>query len=277
MARSIITALLLAWSGLALAASPKAVRDQVEASMLVNGEIAVDVAGGVAGYSFDRSEKLPEYVRTFLEQNIAGWRFEPMLVDGRPVASRNRMGLLLVARPTGDTTFDMELRNTSFHPIAKAGRDPQAAAMDPPSYPKEAAAAGVSGTVYLLLKIGADGNVAEAMAEQVNLHVAASEKAMKQWRGVLARNALVKARQWKFLPPTDGSQGDDGSWSVRVPVAYSFEPAARRYGQWQAYIPGPRERAPWVTDDVAPDALADGGVYPVGGTGGLRLLDRTGG
>ena len=277
MARSIITALLLAWSGLALAASPKAVRDQVEASMLVNGEIAVDVAGGVAGYSFDRSEKLPEYVRTFLEQNIAGWRFEPMLVDGRPVASRNRMGLLLVARPTGDTTFDMELRNTSFHPIDKAGRDSKVAAMDPPSYPKEAAAAGVSGTVYLLLKIGADGNVAEAMTEQVNLHVAASEKAMKQWRGVLARNALVKARQWKFIPSADDSREDDGSWSVRVPVAYSFESAARRYGQWQAYIPGPRERAPWVTDDVAPDALADGGVYPVGGTGGLRLLDRTGG
>ncbi|MBO9715341.1 MAG: protein tonB [Pseudoxanthomonas sp.] len=270
--------LLLAWAGFALAAGPASVRKQVEASMLVNGEIEVDAAGKVTRYEIDRREKLPEGVRKFVEDSIAGWQFAPTLLEGRPVAIRNRMGLLLVAKPIEGGDFRVELRGTSFYPISEAGYGLEVVHMDPPRYPQNAAQARVSGIVYLVLRIGPDGKVAEAVAEQVNLRVVAGEMQMKLWRGVLAKSATTRALLWSFRPPQNGELADDGSWSLRVPVAYSLQGDGDSYGRWIAYIPGPRQRAPWAEgDDVSPDTLADGGLYPVGGTGGLRLLSRAGG
>src|SRR5690606_26005401 len=72
-------------------------------------------------------------------------------------------------------------------------------------------------------------------------------------------------------PPTTGEEVDDDHWTVRVPVEfrlYDDKPAA--YGQWEAYLPGPRTTAAWAQDDVSPDAIAAGGLQPVGG--GLKLL-----
>lgn len=278
MKRILAGVLLLACASLALAASPASVRKRMEASMLVNGQIAVDAQGNVTGYEIEHREKLPEVVQKFVDRSIAGWEFEPGLLDGRAVAVRNRMGLLLVAEPMEDGNFRINLRGTSFYPLKQAGYELESMVMDPPNYPMTAAQSGISGTVYLVLQVGADGKVAEVVAEQVNLRIVASEIEMNRWRSVLAKNAMAKARQWTFRPPQHGELADDGHWSVRVPVAYSFERATHEYGRWLAYIPGPRQRAPWVTgDDVAPDALADGGLYPVGGGGGLRLLDRVGG
>lgn len=280
MKRVLVIVLLLVWAGGAQSQSPLKVRKQVEASMLVNGEIEVDADGRVTGYEIERREKLPEGVARFLDERIAGWSFEPTVFEGRPVAIHNRMGLLLVAKRLEDGNFRMEVRSTSFYPLKQAGYELESVDMTPPSYPSIAAQHGVSGTVYLVLKIDGNGQVEEAVAEQVNLRVAASEVEMNRWRGVLAKNAISKAQQWSFRPPQHGELADDGVWTVRVPVAYRLdEPGPEPYGRWQAYIPGPRQRATWVDgDDVAPDALAEGGLYPVGGQGGLRLRpEHTGG
>lgn len=277
MKRILLCVLLLAWTGVALAA-PASVRKLLEASLLVGGEIEVDAQGKVARYELDRRELLPEGVQRFLDGSIPGWRFEPTWFEGRPVATRNRMGVLLVAKPLEDGNFQIELRSTSFRPLRQAGYEVESVDMQPPRYPVNAAKAGVGGTVYLVLRIGADGKVADVAAEQVNLRAYSSEAIMNHWRDVLAKNAMAKAREWSFLPPQHGELADDGSWNLRVPVAYSLGTPGVKYGQWMTYIPGPRRPAPWAADDEgAPDALAEGGVYLVGAPGGLRLLEQAGG
>src|SRR5690606_19264913 len=142
---------------------------------------------------------------------------------------------------------------------------------EPPSYPVGAEMAGGKGTVYLVLRIGREGRVEDLFVEQVNLTTLGTEAQMAAVREVLGKAATEAAWKWTFHPPTTGEEVDDDHWTVRVPVEfrlYDDKPAA--YGQWEAYLPGPRTTAAWAQDDVSPDAIAAGGLQPVGG--GLKLL-----
>lgn len=274
MARMILGALLLAWSGLALG-SAASVRKQMEVSMQVSGEVEVDARGKVVRYELDQREKVPEDVQKFLDRKIAGWQFEPTVLDGQAAAIRNRVGMLVVAKRIESSDFQIELRSIGFHQAREPGTRVELVSATPPAYPRAAARAGAAGTVYLVLKIGRDGNVADVMAEQVNLRMIATERTMDRWRALFAENAVANARQWTFRPPPHGDLADDDSWTIRMPVAYTLGAmeAEAPYGRWQGYIPGPRQRAPWVAaDDVDPDALAAGGLYQVGGPRILRLL-----
>lgn len=103
---------------------------------------------------------------------------------------------------------------------------------------------------------------------------------MAKLRDVLAKASINTARKWTFIPPSSGKDVTREFWSVRVPVNYAFSDdrnaAAERYGRWRAFIPGPKQRAPWVTGDAAEngsDLLPEGGIYMVDGAKrGLRLL-----
>lgn len=275
MSRLWIAMLLLACSGIALAEPPAKARRQYESSMLVDGDIEVDAQGRVVRHELAGRDQLPDGVERFLDAQIAIWRFHPATIDGQPAASRNRMGLLLVAAPAGNGGFEVELRRASFNPLSrKDGYEVESVDMPPPLYPVPAARARVSGTVYLLVRIDAQGKVLDAAAEQVNLRVAGSAAEMTRWRELLARSAEDKALQWTFRPPHKGEAAQRSDWSVRVPVNYSLDQDGKAYGRWMTYIPGPRQRPSWLDDDdgVSPDALADGGVYPVGQDQGLRLV-----
>lgn len=89
-----------------------------------------------------------------------------------------------------------------------------------------------------------------------------------------AKPALLAARKWRFEVHTTGESANDEYWSVRVPVDYQFAGEKQEYGQWQAYIPGPRQEVPWVEEDPdsgeSPDAMVAGGVYEIGKD--LKLL-----
>ncbi len=274
--------LLVMWCGMgvAVAAPSASARSQMEASMLVDGQIEVDAQGVVERYSLERQEKLPDNVVSFIEAQIAAWRFEPTLVDGRPAPIRNRMGLLLVAVPDGDGTFRVEMRGRNFYPAEEQGYELEAVSRPPPSYPRSAAERGVAGTVYLVLRIDAGGRVEDVAVEQVNLRFTASRMELDRWRGVLAKNAAENARNWTYRRASRGAKaGNTDLVSVRVPVAYSLARPHDEYGSWQVYSPGPRQPVSWlpVDDDVSPDALVSGGLYPVGMQGVLRLLPAQGG
>lgn len=270
-------ALLLAIAAAAAAAAlppPPPRKVALEASMLVTGEITVDVEGRVQAYQLDDADKLPGNVRSLVERQARAWRFEPNLVDGRPVSIRNRMGLLLRATPQEDGNYLMRLEDAGFYPMRDEGYDVAVVAMAPPEYPPVAARAGISGTVYLLLRLGADGAVEDVATEQVNLRAALSSLEMKHGREVLARSAAQAARRWRFSLPQRGEAATRPQpWVMRVPVNFTLD-KAWEYGKWDLYVAGPREQRPaWAEDDgVAPEVLAAGGVYPVGAEGRLRLL-----
>lgn len=263
----------------AVAGGRAAVRRQMEMSMLVTGSIDIGSDGSVSAHAVDQPGKIPPGVLQLIGQAVPRWRFEPILVDGRAVPARARMGLRVVARQQDDGTYTLGIRSASFGEEGGVEEESVTAArMTSPRYPVAAAASNVSGTVYLVLKVGRAGTVDDVVDEQVNLTVLGTEMQMQQARRLLANAAKVAARNWEFRVPTRGERVDDPYWSARVPVEFALYDGAGKpgnvdpYGSWQAYIPGPRTEAPWARDSAsnAPDAMVAGGVYPTGS--GPRLL-----
>ncbi|WP_266172147.1 energy transducer TonB [Dyella subtropica] len=281
--RQIWVALLcLAFCGLALADGPGAVRKRAEASMLVTGWVVVAPDGHVQSHELNKQEQLPPEVVDLIRRSTVNWRFEPVMLDGKPVAAKAKMSLRVVAkREDGGDNFAARVAGATFG-------EPGAA--DPvtyknggaPKYPEQAMRGRVSGTVYLLVRVDRSGKVADVAAEQVNLEVVDSDKRMQAWRGVLADASIKAARKWTYNVPTSGPHANDDSWIIRVPIAYHMLEAgqsdADNYGRWQTYIPGPKEPVPWLSkypqanDDKgnATDALADNGLHMVGS--GIRLM-----
>jgi hypothetical protein len=265
--------LLAMWAGVAFAAGPAALRKQIESSLLVKGTIDINADGSVAGHALEREAELPSGIVGMISKTVPQWRFEPIELSEGKTRARATMSLRIVARKADDGNFIVRIRGAQFsqerESLAAVGR------LSPPRYPENAAYAGVGGSVYLALKVGRDGRVEDAVAEQVNLHVIARERDMPRWREMLAESALHSAREWRFMPPTTGEDVDAPHWTVRVPVDfYAPDRKIPEAHQWQAYIPGPRQSIPWRQDNdrtgISADALAGGNVHPM--DGGPRLL-----
>lgn len=280
MKRWLIGLFCVLLSGSALAAGPAAVRKRVQASMLLTGTIVVAPDGSVGSYAIDKAEKLPPVVTGVIAKSIPAWKFEPILLNGKPVAAKTKMSLRLVAKPVGDDSYSIGIGGAQFGQNVP-GESITYKERVRPVYPPQAAQGHVSGTVYLLLSVGREGRVQEAEAEQVNLMVVDSDKGMERWRKVLADSALAAARRWTFNLPTSGEHMNDKYWVARVPVTYSLRPVNENddYGRWQPYVPGPKQPVPWIDDPQLlsgnADALPDGGIYPL--NSGLHLTTPAGG
>lgn len=267
--------------GLVVAGSRNEVRKQVESTMLLKGVVVVDTDGNVTSSEIDKAEKLQPELVDYVLKRVNNWKFQPVVRDGEPVWVRSNMSMRLVAKKLENGTFTLEIRSANFTGESpKEGEALSAKSQEPPSYPKRALESGVSGTVYLLVKVGHSGQVDDAMAEQVNLRALGNEKQMARWRDILADAALEAAKHWVFVPPVKGEKADDEFWTTRVPVDFIMdERRPGTYGVWEAYVPGPRLRSPWSTKDqpgFSPDALADGGIYMTEQSGVPKLLTKLG-
>ncbi|MBF6023043.1 energy transducer TonB [Lysobacter niastensis] len=272
--------LLLAMSTCAIAADKhQEVRSQLEASTLLTGTIDIGPDGRVVAHAIDQVDRLPQAVVRLVDRLAKDWTFEPVRVDGRVVKARVKMSLRVGARSNEAGQTVVWLRN-AFFGEELPGEEVASKKLSPPEYPGGAARAGVSATAYVVVKVGRDGRVEDSFIEQVNVRAVAKPSDMPLWREMFAKTTLRAASYWKFLPPTKGPEVDAPFWLVRVPVDYVMRgetPPA--YGQWQAYVPGPVQRAPWLPDRAAlaggPDALPPGGVYSA--NAGLKLLTPLGG
>lgn len=254
------------FAGAAVAAKPSDASQQIEASMVVTGSINVEPDGSVSGYKLDRPEKLPQGVVDLVAKAVPAWRFEPVLVDGVPIKAKAKMSLRVFARKLGVERYEVGIRSANFGSEPGPGESASSKSMPPPSYPVELARRGVAGTVYVVLRIGRNGQVEDAVAEQINLKLLGSPKQMAWWRDIFAKSALAASRKWTFNPPTKGEESRKDHWEVRVPVAYLMDGMDdAKYGEWDAYIPGPRQTLPWEEPELSaassPDAIGDSGVF----------------
>lgn len=272
---------LLLCAPMAIAATPAGQFRQAEASMLVTGRIQVDREGAVSGFSFDQKE-LPPEASDLLNGAVPRWRFKPVELDGKPVPAATDMSIRLVATKLSGGDYLVAVRSAVFGSRSgKPAERASAIAMAPPPYPHAALAAGVTGTVHVLVKAGRDGSVIDAMVEQVNLSaVPSAGRSAERWRQVLADACLHRVREWKFQPPTEGAQANRESWLLHVPVVFTLgRGGAAAEGQWQVYLPGPRTPNPWEAREedkaFSPDALPPGGVYLAGSS--LHLLSELSG
>lgn len=284
-----ILALALALGGTGLAATfetaaqtARSVRETAEASMTLTGRIDIGTDGHVTGFQLDHADTLPADLAAFVKRQVQAWQFRPAVENGTAVATQTPVTLRLLSQPSPDGAGDnVRVAGASF-----TRYDPEdtsrvtSSEIRSPAYPKSLAAMRAKGEVLLLLKVGRDGSVDDVFAEQVNLRVVGKESQMRQVRNEFARASVSIARSWTFRPPTTGRLKDAESWTVRVPVRYMMGERTP-YGTWEAYIPGPRERAPWRTSqagaDAAPDLLAAGGIYMADLDDGPRLLTPLGG
>jgi hypothetical protein len=278
MKRFIVGVTSLAITGLALAAGPGAVRKQVEASMLLTGTIVVAPDGSVKSYELDKAEKIPANITALVSNATQQWHFDPVMRDGQAVTAKARMSLRVVAKhETPDSSdYTARISGATFGDYDAASTDQITyIERNPPVYPQVAARGHVGGTVYVLLRIGRDGKVVDAEAEQVNLNIVSSDAEMKAWRKVLASPSVSAARHWTFHIPTTGLHANDPYYVTRVPIVYRTERTSpdAEYATWQAYVPGPKDRVSWADDESAAgggtDALPDGQIQLVGT--GLKL------
>lgn len=276
MKRILLGVLGLALSLSAVASGRLEARKSVEASMLVTGTILVGPQGQVQEFAIDQSEKIERGVLNLVNGNIETWTFEPPSINGVKIAMRNKMSMLVIGKKLENGDFAFRLGGVNFAPIEEEeGTSVHSKKLTPPRYPVGAARAGIEATVYLIVKIGRDGRVEDAAAEQVNLQYLGNENTMRIARELFTDSSIKAAKEWVFTPPVKGEDADDAYWTARVPVDFKMDAWKPKYGKWQAYVPGPRQEVRWdgLRDlpGFSPDALAaDGSVYQTGN--GLRLL-----
>ena len=284
--RLVVALVLLACAFASHAATRAEIRKSAEMSMLVTGTIDIEKDGSVQHYQLDQADKLPPGVVQLLSKAVPAWRFEPVQVDGAVVRARAKMGVRVIAMQRGDGNYSLRIGSASFgeegglkdEVVTVAGE------LTPPRYPRDAVMSGVQGTVYLVVKVGRDGSVVDVTDEQVNLTVVGNERQMRDARELLAKAAIVAGRKWRFTPPTKGPDAQDDYWLLRVPTAFllcedpgNCKSGKPDYGTWSAYIPGPKNSVPWISEEqnrMNPDALMAGVAQPVGS--GPKLLTPVG-
>ena len=261
---------LVLLAGSAVAGNAREARQQAESSLRVSGSLVVGPDGKVASHELDPEAPLTPALKAFVDDSIRGWRFKPVLVDGKPVRAKVPMSLRLVAKRADDGKFSVTIASTYF------GSEDDPATTDrlrsirlsPPRFPKGALMMGGKGVVYLVVQVGRDGKVTNVDAEQVNLRVAGTDGQMAALRKQFTDAAVRVARGWTFTIPTTGPEANDATWLVRVPVDYRLDDERQRASGWDTYIPGPRNLGmPWVSEKLrvagSPDALPDNGVFPL--------------
>lgn len=261
-------------SSMVMADGSSAVRKSVQASMLVSGTVEVATDGSVTHYTLDHPEKLPKVVTGLLAQAIPAWWFKPVVVDGKAVVAKAPMSLRVVAKPQGDGNYSLSVVAVWFGDGAKNQSRASTETISyksrvQPVYPSAALESRVSGTVYVLLKVGRDGKVADAVAEQVDLRLVATNGKMAWCRRVLADAALYALKQDTFDLPTAGKDVNRSFWVARIPVDFMLDGDTRvavreaAYGQWQVYVPGPVQRPDWESgrdSSRSADAVPEGGA-----------------
>jgi len=276
-------AALLALSGsplVANAVNQRAVLDKAEMSMLVKGGIDMRPDGSVERYSIDHSEKLSPAVVQMIGKQVSQWRFEPALVEGKPVAAHTNMSLRIVAKPVDEQNFNVRIQSASFSGGSGA-KDERMGVLKKTSLSPMVSAMASTGTaaadLYLALKIGPDGKVLDAIVGQVNLTAYGSDGQMAKVRKALGNAALNVVRKWTFSVPTKGERAGQPYWSGILPVSFRMwggsRPPDEEEGQWQAYFPGPCTPIPWrvLEQDDGKDRC-DGDAAP----DGVLTLDDSG-
>src|SRR3546814_12660194 len=111
------------------------------------------------------------------------------------------MSVRIVARPVGEDGFEVSISGANFGKGSYRATDYLTRdRLDPPEYPAEAQRMGGKGTVYLVLRIGREGRVADLLVEQVNLTAIGTECPNAELREYLVPAAAGSTQKCNVHP-----------------------------------------------------------------------------
>jgi len=216
--------------------------------MSADGEVQIAPDGRVSDYRLQ--SKLEKAIADVIDRNVRGWRFEPVVIDGRAVTAKTAMHLSLKAEPADGKADSYTLRVTSV----RFGEMKMKGHFKPPQYPISAVQAHVGGKVMLAVRLDETGKVVDVQPYQTSLDARArNENEAEHYRHLLEKASVEAAREWQY----DLSEKVDGKavgMIAMIPVEYSLcsMPCSRpQSGSWRALIPGPMHPASWMNRQVA--------------------------
>lgn len=165
-----------------------------------------------------RPHSLQPTLASRVQAAIAGWRFDPVMEDGRPVALDTHLHVDVRGRHTADGAATFEVQHS--------GSGVTAAELPPMRYPPEALRRQVEGTVVVRAEIAADGSVGTTSIHQSSGH-AMLDHAARQGVG-----------RYRFH--VERIDGEGRASAVLLPVQFSL--GRQRHETLPPYFPDSRLR-----------------------------------
>lgn len=246
--------------------SPVAAADYaapVEGFMQLTGRITVDDDGRVSGYAIDHVDQVSDEARSFLARQIATWRVE-CDEDVRLLTKAVKFTARLRASPVDDGVYRLWVDGVHLDEPLPSAQRLSVKRKRWPEYPRGMARTGASGTVYMLLLIGADGRTEDVFAEQVDLTAVPPDPAdIPRHQLEFIASAAAAARHWRFELPVEGPYARVPQ-AVRVPFGFFMHGREVRYGEWQYLVRGVRRSPPWSASVLSGlDPVVSGDLQPV--------------
>lgn len=190
------------------------------------GDLYISADGSVLDYKLQSKNLSPE-IAVLVDKKIRGWRFEPIIVDGKPVTAKTRLDLSLNATPVPGG-YQLRIAGVGFgNPVRKP------LGLKPPTYPIPANRAGVEADVVLLLTLNGNGRVVKSDVERTSLSGKGPQRVVTQWADMFEKSAQDAVRHWRF-ELTEQVDGKAASKSrVRIPVIYRLDNTKG----WRAMVP----------------------------------------
>lgn len=226
---------------LSLVAALPAMADQKAPAyeMTADGVVQIAPDGHVSDYRLN--DGLSPTIAELVRKSVMGWRFEPVVVDGRAVVAKTAMQIELSAEPAAGKADEFVVRVTEV----KFG-SPKRAGGRPPHYPEQAAHAGLTAKTVVAIRLDGDGKVVEAVPYQTHLSTQfPGENQAQRWRHLFEQESVSAAKTWRF-DVTEIVDGKSADGTVLVPVVYYLSRTPRsNSGMWQSYFAGPVHEIPW--------------------------------
>lgn len=251
----------------------------IEAPVLatrVDGWIEVGPDGRVAGY--EAITTLGEPLASRLRSMVEAFRFEPVLVDGRPVLARARMRLALVASELPDRSLRVAVENVTFPDPDGTERPADApvltvARRTAVRYPEAVAGTGLCARVLVAVQANPDGSLREVGVRQsALLHARGSERQVQDALAHFENAALQGISRWQLAvanPEKRALTADvlTGLVAVEFQVDGGPEP---RPGTWAWETRSARRDAVWLDARLAARLPGVGDVSGQEAMAGLR-------
>ncbi len=212
MALVLMTSPTFAWAG---SEQPDVLLDTL-LTMRVDGSVTIDLQGHVAGYQIDTP--VPDTLRGTLDHAVAGWRFQPVVLDGRLASGANSQSMELTVR-----------------------------SMYPPRYPAELMRAGASARILVAIRANPDGQIVDVAAIQSSLLDTNDSPRLMASAIRQFQDATIKAaRQWRVGVSGTIDQANRDNLTTTVPVAFTgWKLAVDIPEKWLLESRTPLQDIPW--------------------------------